>query len=432
IGTKIEETMEEKEAAAARRVFSELKPLCTELFQLLGESQKNSHSLLHSLTAYVQQAPRPALNPCLDYILVPLLLLLDASIACRSTKDIDSTNMPLKVSDSVAEGVLTCLEEVLKRCSLTSTNQLSILLRKFTSGALLSPSEAAEEFRHGIVRCLKAVILGLGPCSDEACTCKIIPLDLGSPFQIKDPILSHSETKLVCDGGCLLAFLQSEDASAAVGHLLSLLLQIAEAEARRGHLGSGKLRADALLTLRLLISKVGSADALAFFLPGVVSGLAKVLRVSKFAIGVSFQPTSGAAGSIGAIEQAVKGFAEMLVLCLADEQNANQLDAGGAEAYNEGLSETFSSKFKSADSALEALRCLSSQAHAKKDFDVAKEAQYHALNGKDLQQSRKNISQAQGDGRGAIGFNFRVYRDKEWLDKTAQHLDSLLSATYPV
>ncbi|XP_057818002.1 uncharacterized protein LOC131031017 isoform X1 [Cryptomeria japonica] len=418
--------MEEKEIA---RVFSELKPLCIQLFNILGDSQGNSHSLLYSLTAYVQQSPSLALNPFLDFILAPLLVLLDASITCRSTKSIHSSNRPIIISDSVAEGVLSCLEEVLKQCSLTSANQLSMLLRKFTSGALLSPSEAAEEFRLGIVRCLRAVILGLKPCLDKTCTCKIIPSspsliwDLDSLLQIKDPIPGHLETELVCCADCLVAFLQSEDMSAAVGHLLSLLLQIAEAEAKRGHLGSGKLRAEALSTLRLLISKVGSADALAFFLPGIVGGLVKVLRVSKFTTGNSFQPTSGAAGSIGAIEQAVKGLADMLVLCLADEKNTTQLDIGTAETYNEGLS---------AAAALEALQCLSFQTRAKKDFEVKKEAPYHALNGKDLQQKRQKNIEVLGDGRGAISSNFRVYRDKEWLEQTAQHVDSLLSTTFPV
>jgi hypothetical protein len=67
-----------------------------------------------------------------SYILFPLLLLLDASVACRSTKHMDSVNSPrrdgtlLMISDSVAEGVLSCLEELLQRCSLTTIDQVTI------------------------------------------------------------------------------------------------------------------------------------------------------------------------------------------------------------------------------------------------------------------------------------------------------------------
>ncbi|XP_064979363.1 uncharacterized protein LOC135620357 isoform X4 [Musa acuminata AAA Group] len=55
---------------------------------------------------------------------------------------------------------------------------------------------------------------------------------------------------------CLLAFLQSQNASAAVGHWLSLLLQAAELEALRGHRGSANLRKEAFLTLRVLVAKL--------------------------------------------------------------------------------------------------------------------------------------------------------------------------------
>lgn len=70
---------------------------------------------------------------CFSYTLFPLLLLLDAAIQCRSTQKIDSQEMytmsdvpktPFKVSDSVAEGVVNCLEELLRKCPLNSVDQV--------------------------------------------------------------------------------------------------------------------------------------------------------------------------------------------------------------------------------------------------------------------------------------------------------------------
>lgn len=69
----------------------------------------------------------------LSFILFPLLLLFDASVECRSSMKIDSKDDSLvsstlrvehKVSDSVAEGVVLCLEEVLKKCQLGSIDQV--------------------------------------------------------------------------------------------------------------------------------------------------------------------------------------------------------------------------------------------------------------------------------------------------------------------
>lgn len=68
-----------------------------------------------------------------SYTLFPLLLLLDAAIECRSMQNIDSkekfrisdvSNPPNHVSDSLAEGVVTCLEEVLRKCCLKSVDQV--------------------------------------------------------------------------------------------------------------------------------------------------------------------------------------------------------------------------------------------------------------------------------------------------------------------
>lgn len=432
----------ENEDDVRSKVFSQLKPLCIELF-LLREPGHNRPQLLHSLTAYVREAPPLGLQACLEYILLPLLLLLDDSIACRSTKDMDSVNSSRRdgtlfmISDSVAEGVLLCLEELLRRCTLTTIDQMSMIIRKLTSGALLSPSEASEEFRHGIVKCLREVLLGLKPCLGKACTCKLIPSspfffsNTELPFQNKDSFLSDLQTEAFSNGECLVAFLQSEDASAAVGHLLSLLLQIAEAEASRGHRGSGKLRTDSISTLRVLISKVGTADALAFFLPGIVSGLAKCLRMSKSITADSFQVTSGAAGSIGAIEQAIKGLAEFLVVSFGDQNNTTQLEEGVADVYNEAISGPFARKPQSAESTLDALRYLSAQTQAQKVLQEANEVPDHALDHKELQQNTEKVVEEQKDGKGAKGSNFRVDRDKKWLEETAKRVDGLLSTTFP-
>ena len=75
-----------------------------------------------------------------SYTLFPLLLLLDAAVDCRSLKKVDSeeklisgvSKKPHKVSDSVAEGVLQCLEELLKKCQLGSVDQVIQLEMAFS------------------------------------------------------------------------------------------------------------------------------------------------------------------------------------------------------------------------------------------------------------------------------------------------------------
>lgn len=70
--------------------------------------------------------------PPFSYALFPLLLLLDAAVESRSLPKHDAKESCVsgppgvshKVSDVVAEGVLRCLEELLRKCPLGSTDQV--------------------------------------------------------------------------------------------------------------------------------------------------------------------------------------------------------------------------------------------------------------------------------------------------------------------
>ncbi|KAK9937473.1 hypothetical protein M0R45_014259 [Rubus argutus] len=337
---------------------------------------------ISSLLHFLRQTPSHSLQPFFDYTLFPLLLLLDASVDCRSPKKlgseekVESANIP-KVSDSVAEGVLQCLEELLKKCLLGSVDQMVVVLKKLTYGALLSPSDASEEFREGVIKCFRALLLNLFPCSDKSCTCNQV---FGLPVLLEKrdfkPPPTRSPKYASASDECLLAFLQSQAASAAVGHWLSILLKAADNEAARGHLGSAKLRIEAFLTLRVLVAKVGTADALAFFLPGVVSQFAKVLHASKMM-------TSGAAGSGDAIDQAVRGLAEYLMIVLQDDANSSGLD----------MSIT-----------------VTSDKNGQMITTISK--------------SERKVESGKGDA------SFHVNRTNDWIEKTSVHVDKLLGTTF--
>ncbi|XP_064979362.1 uncharacterized protein LOC135620357 isoform X3 [Musa acuminata AAA Group] len=208
---------------------------------------------------------------------------------------------------------------------------------------------------------------------------------------------------------CLLAFLQSQNASAAVGHWLSLLLQAAELEALRGHRGSANLRKEAFLTLRVLVAKVGTADALAFFLLGVVRRFAKALYVSKNMI-------SGAAGSSVAIEQAICGLIEFLIIVLDDKANLHSLEMPVNDIGSLSPMEN-----KSTQSVLEALRSLPLNGHVQ-SANMTGDSFNQAIND---DHKRKIVDHSNGKR------NLFVHRSKEWIDETSSNVDKLMSAAFP-
>ncbi|KAK9101473.1 hypothetical protein Scep_024903 [Stephania cephalantha] len=386
------------------RVFAQLKPYCVDLLSLLqnprNQKRKSNAKSLSEFLELLRRTQPGDLQPFFDYALFPLLLLFDAAVGCRSSESKDGVDV---VSDGVAEGVVLCLEELLRKCCIFSVNQMVVVMKKLTYGAMLSPSDASEEFREAVIRCLRALLLSLNSCSVESCAC-----GQNSSFAAMSIVDSSLQVSTVSSfkykleqRECLLAFLRSENASAAVGHWLSLLLKAADIEASRGQRGSAKLRVEALLTLRVLVSKVGTADSLAFFLPGVVSQFAKILNVSKSMI-------SGAAGSTEALNQAIRGLSEFLIVVLGDQMNTSNLD------FNQR-------KDISSHSFLDALRHLPINAQGALAKDCG---------------NQPVVSKSDYVGKGSINcgqntLSFHVNRTKEWIEETSANVDKLLSATLP-
>ncbi|CAL5402515.1 unnamed protein product [Camellia sinensis] len=392
-----EEVFEEE---ARTRTFSELKNYCLDLLDLLQNPNKNPSSL-SQLHDFLSRSAPHTLQPFFDRIGTCYNTVTSASgtrkVNCRSPPKAEESvmvNFPKvlhKVSDIAAEGVLQCLEELLKKCQLGSVDQVVVLLKKLTYGAMLSPTEVSEEFREGVFR-----------------------RDVQSQISILPRHVSETEE-------CLLAFLHSQTASAAIGHWLSLLLKnlgfyekAADIEVARGHRGSAKLRVEAFMTLRILVAKVGSADALAFFLPGVVSQFAKVLHVSKTMI-------SGAAGSVEAIDQAIRGLAEFLMIVLEDDANLSGLD------MSVNVSTSFhSNKDESAVSFLEELRHLPVRTQGQSEMVVENPSE--AVH---MDSPKFGFKEKESVDSGKMMGSLLVSRTKDWLIKTSAHVNKLLSATFP-
>ncbi|MFS7922333.1 hypothetical protein Hanom_Chr03g00247851 [Helianthus anomalus] len=376
--------------------LSELKGYCLQLLEALrNPNNKATTSALSHLLQFITRSSPHVLQPFFDYTLFPLLLLLEAAVDCRCSPKENNKETPTKISDAVAEGVIQCLEELLNNCHVGSVDQMVVLLKKLTNAALLSPSEASEEIREGIIRCFKALINGLCPCSDTSCTCN----QINGPPMLLDQ--KHSKSSLTVfqiheldSEECLIAFLRSQSATVTVGHWLSLLLKAADVEVARGHSGSSSLRVEAFMTLRVLVAKVGTADQLAFFLPGVISQIGKVLHVSKTMI-------SGAAGSMEAMDQALRGLAEFLMIVFEDEANLSSLDDSEVNLNTE----------KSPLSFLEELRRLPGK----------KQDQVETLATESTQKSPQS----------EVKRSLHVDRTSDWIATASSHVNKILSAVFP-
>lgn len=185
-----------------------------------------------------------------------------------------------------------------------------MLLPRFSRFLELFQASDEEDLSLVTLSCLRSIIGGVEECSDPKCDCA----ERHPEGTNKTPI-------------CGLALLQSPSLAIPFGHFLSLLLQIAEKEAKAGSGGNRQLRENSLFLLRLVINKVAKADSLSYFLPGVISGLFKAImspsRTLKNFKATSGLPISswnstGAGGSSKSVSEALLGLRDFLRVTMGD------------------------------------------------------------------------------------------------------------------
>jgi len=198
------------------------------------------------------------------------------------------------------------------------------------------------------------------------------------------------------------AAFQSECAAPMVGFTISTLLAIAHEEASAGALGSKSLRSDALLTLDRLIQFIGNADALAFFLPGIVSGLTKVLAAAS---GIRAQVGAGPGGTAAeGAEHALGAMSSILTIVMRDDLYDDDLIGSECET-------------KSVETLQDALLELVSR--SSRDQESA----HHK---RQTPESAQQTTVQQVEER-----SFRVKRDGEWLRNTSLRVETALLAIIP-
>ncbi|CAI5511209.1 unnamed protein product [Closterium sp. Naga37s-1] len=291
----------------AQAAFACVHPLCMAVVDARGDHQQLPRVIKRLEEAIgCKDVPVGGLQACLEFLLFPLLLVLSPpaptsipSSAPTSLSLVSPTAAPSKPPAAAAPGeakpsstenesvsgivpcgrqrvveaALSCMHVALTRCSVRSHDQAASLLRFLASATTPTP---------------------------------------------QPPPTSNTNPS-------------EQEAAPLLGHLLSNMLSAAEAEARLGTRGSQVVRVEALRAVHLLVAAAHTPDALAFFLPGILSGLSRA-ALSPFSPPSNEPLTRGAAADPSAVAEALLGLSQALVLVMGDACNE---DGHGRVSYNE-------------------------------------------------------------------------------------------------
>ncbi|CAI6006631.1 unnamed protein product [Closterium sp. NIES-64] len=125
------------------------------------------------------------------------------------------------------------------------------------------------------------------------------------------------------------------EAALSCMHVALTRCAAAEAEAWVGTRGSQVVRVEALRAVRLLVDGAHTPAALAFFLPGILSGLSRA-ALAPFSPRSNEPLTRGAAADPSAVAEALLGLSQALVLVMGDAYDEDGHDEGKGEENEQG------------------------------------------------------------------------------------------------
>lgn len=428
---------------ALRRIaFASLQPICSKLVAP-GQTSHQLSSLLLSLHHVIDTQESVGIESCLDYILFPFQIILDAmtyhrtvsmekkdrSISSGGTdsgvgrESLPFVSMTAAFSafsvDKPSEAMLNSMLALFKKARCQRGEQLLSMLQRLSALLALPRDKTSEELRLLAVQCMHAVLHGsiivngkavLVEGEREECN--------GSATAPSTPIIMTTAAAHI---------LQEEQSAPLLGHLCSLLLQIAEQEASAGSTGSKTLRCTAFETLEVFFHAVDSAEALSYFLPGVVTGLCKAL-ISSGSGGSSRRAKSGAAASGAAAVAALHALRAMLVctlgngsVCMTQEEEDSMLSTV-AEPVLTSMQHTGNTDY--IEASMHKLSLLAKKQHHKNNQENESAT--------DVDEDKNENNPPQAFDPGGMPTHserdrLRVQRTQEWVEGSTTRVHQLLS-----
>jgi len=402
-------------------VFSTLQPICSVILQSRSNPPELT-SLLSGLDTLLQEVDVQGLQACIEYVLFPLRLILDCASGGGGEQQKQQHQhqhqqggvaIPAASSERVVEATLKCLFTVLCRCNIERKEQILSVIARLT--ALLPENNNSNNSGRNAG-------VADAPASEEVV--QSILINLVCLF-----------TNMPPPGKAILT--QDDEAAPLIGHLISKLLSTAEGQFKAGSLGSRLIGAKSFHALRTLIEAIhnntdnGNNDTnetnvavemLAFFIPGIATGLASAL--------VNYGRTEVGSTNSLAVVEALKGLRSLLVATMGSDTVARlMMDDNDGTASGTGA--IIDEEWVTSDQAMAQLRRLAgNKSKGIEAADIERDMILGNTKGKTPSfppSSRPTTTTTTNNSNKLLKATLTV----EWLMMTSSRLSTLLIASLP-
>ena len=260
-------------------VFWQLQATCSKLL-LAREDVSNFIELMKTLREAVRYVDAVGLQECLDYVLFPFGMLLDAFISYSQDKA--GPTFKAVHHDGAMEITLLCLKDIVSTCRLHDAEQASSLVQRLI-----------------VMLSCRAEFLSERPRAEISET-------LGHIFDKRE----------FATGSDATGWLRKESFRPLIGNTLSILLNHAYNDVTNPSSINPGAQKSSLNALVILMRAISDADVLAFFVPGIATGLVKrILMQTRTDID---QESTSSRNSV-CVSLCVQALEQLLVSVFADD-----------------------------------------------------------------------------------------------------------------
>eukprot|EP00890_Picochlorum_soloecismus_P003712 jgi/Picsp_1/4341/NSC_01847-R2_---NA--- len=286
-------------------VFRKLQPICSKILQTKTDS-KALESMLVELTKTIehcksQEGLQEGLQDCLNYILLPYNILLDALVSSRNQPRVES--FPALKDETCVLALLRGLLTLAQACAMTQGQQMMVTLEKLRTLLALDESLMSEHPRQLASQCMVAILAVYGKKTE-----------LKSAF----------------------SWLREEENALFLGTLISTLLNHPYNDVTNPARIDQNVQIASLNSLKCLMSAIDEAEPLAFFVPGIATSLVKRILMNQ---SLNLNKDKTVSKSSASLIAAIESLQELLIITLNDTVVSEGRSLDGQKQIQLGLSD---------------------------------------------------------------------------------------------